>query len=117
MKEEEFLNRVGQAFPELCYFADASEGYGERTKGALLSIFWLVADKHADFIRGQRAEEQLTVQSWSAIQLWMKETIKLTNEDAIDAMLVFIAIHALGKIHEFRAELAPDFKDPTRHEL
>lgn len=126
LSEEAFRNRVTRAFPELSYFnagSNAGNGErtlavnGERTLGALLSIFWLVSDQHHLFIRGQIQEEQLTPESWSSIRRWMTETIKLTTEDAVDAMLVFMAIHALGKIPEFRAELAQEFNDPNLHDV
>merc|ERR1719272_2511421 len=39
----------------------------------------------------------------------MVHTVKLSTEEAVDAMLTFMAIHSLGKITEFREELAPDF--------
>jgi len=68
------------------------------------------------FTNGQPHDRQLSRQSWAWIQAWIAQSVKLNTADAVDAALVFMAIHALGKIPEFRDELAPGF-DSRRHDI
>jgi len=116
ISERQFKARMMRAFPELSYFNTTAEAQRMQTQCAMLSVMWLVCGQHEAFIRQQAEEEQLSKQSWAWIQEWMKETCKLLTEEAVDATLTFMAIHALGKIGEFREELAPGF-DIARHDL
>jgi hypothetical protein len=111
--EENFRELVCRTFPELSYFnsqGSQAELAHDQTMGALLSIFWLVSDHHASFIRGQPADDQLSLKSWAWIQEWIEQTKLLATPEATDAALVFVAIHALGKIPEFSKELVPEAK-------
>jgi hypothetical protein len=73
----------------------------------MLAIFWLVSGNYTVFTKCQAGNEQLTRQSWGWIQEWILK--KMDDDNKVDAMLAFMAIHALGKIEEFRDELAPGF--------
>jgi hypothetical protein len=46
----------------------------------------------------------------------MKSVVKLDNTEVVDACLVFMAVHALGRLAEFREELAKGF-DEHYHDL
>jgi len=116
LSERQFKGRLGRAFPELSYFDANAEVQRLQTYGAMLSVFWLVSNQHDYFIRSQPEDEQLSRQSWAWIQDWVAEGVKVHSEDALDAMLTFMAIHALGKIKEFRDELAPGF-DAQMHDV
>jgi len=116
ISEDVFKSRIGRIFPELNYFHTAVYAQREQTLAAMLSIYWLVADQHEAFIRSQGQEEQLSKQSWAWIQTWMAKTVKLSTPDVVDAALVFMAIHALGKIKEFREELSTAFP-PSMHDI
>eukprot|EP00929_Paragymnodinium_shiwhaense_P063871 TRINITY_DN31960_c0_g3_i1.p1 TRINITY_DN31960_c0_g3~~TRINITY_DN31960_c0_g3_i1.p1 ORF type:complete len:3687 (+),score=983.36 TRINITY_DN31960_c0_g3_i1:94-11154(+) len=107
--EEMFVSQVGRTFPELSYFNHAMLRRREQTFGAMLAVYWLISGQHEAFIRGQKEDEQLSKQSWAWIQDWMNNTVKLSTQEAVDAALVFMAIHALGKIPDFRDELLPGF--------
>lgn len=67
-------------------------------------------------MHGQLEDDQLSRQSWVWIQEWMAQTVKLSTEEALDAIFVFMAIHALGKITEFREELVPGY-DAHMHDV
>jgi len=108
IKEDAFRSRVSRVFPELSYFSGTTSTQRQQTMGALLSVYWLVSGQHEAFTRGQ-TQDPLSQQSWAWIQEWMAKTVKLSSEEAVDATLVFMAIHALGKIREFREECAPGF--------
>jgi len=116
MSERPFKASICKAFPELTYFNTSAEDKHAQTMCAMLSVFWLVMGQHEAFIRSQSEEDKLSQQSWAWIQEWIKETVKLNNEEVVDAILTFMAIHALGKITDFQEELAPDF-DASRHDL
>jgi hypothetical protein len=108
VKEEAFRSRVGRVFPELSYFSGTTSLQREQTMGALLSVYWLLNGQHEAFTRGQ-TQDRLSEESWAWIQEWMAKTVKLSSGEAVDATLVFMAIHALGKIREFREECAPGY--------
>jgi len=116
LTEDAFKARVSRCFPELNYFPPESKKLHEKTLCAMLSLYWLITGQHESFIRSQRAEELLSVQSWSWIQGWMTEVVKIFDPQAVDAALVFMAIHALGSVREFREELARGF-DEHYHDL
>lgn len=116
VSEGAFKDRIGRIFPELSYFTDSSLVYFDRTICSMLSVFWLITDRHDAFIRSQPEEEQLSRQSWAWIKEWMDQTVKLSSVEAVDATLVFMAVHALGKVREFREELARGFDEHT-HDL
>eukprot|EP00931_Biecheleriopsis_adriatica_P003876 TRINITY_DN105632_c0_g1_i1.p1 TRINITY_DN105632_c0_g1~~TRINITY_DN105632_c0_g1_i1.p1 ORF type:complete len:3685 (-),score=854.42 TRINITY_DN105632_c0_g1_i1:104-9952(-) len=107
--EKRFKTNLGRAFPEIAYFGPLHERQRDQTYGALLSVYWLLNDQHNAFIREQDEADALSKQSWAWIQEWMNEQVRLTTEEAVDAMMVFMAIQALGKIGPFREELAPGF--------
>jgi hypothetical protein len=113
--EKSFKTRVEAAFPELSYFKDVYAEKKDQTLCAMLSVFWLVRDQYDSFIRAQTEDSQLSRQSWAWIQDWMRTEVKLISEETIDATLIFMAIHALGKIDEFRTEMAPNF-DAQAHD-
>ncbi|EER17507.1 conserved hypothetical protein, partial [Perkinsus marinus ATCC 50983] len=85
-----------------------------RTMGALLSVFWVCADRYDDFVRNQPPSNRLSRENWSHLQRWVRNVVKLTDPqepDAVDAMLCFMSIHDLGKMKDFREELAPGYQD------
>jgi len=112
--EDNFKDRISSVFPELSYF-NTTDYHEKRdqTFAAMLSVYWLITGQHEAFIREQKVDSQLSRQSWAWIQEWMAQTVKLSTEKAVDATLAFMAIHALGKIKEFRDELVegPTFED------
>lgn len=116
ISEDQFKSRIGRIYPELSYFTATVAVQREQTYGAMVAVYWLLSGQHQAFIRGQAEDEQLSKQSWAWIQEWMSETVKLSAEEAVDATLTFMAIHALGKIKEFREELAPGF-DAHMHDV
>jgi len=116
VSEKVFRYRVGRSFPELSYFNSKSSVQRDQTYAAMLAVFWLITGQHSAFIRSQPEEEALTRKSWAWIQEWMAESVRLSTAEALDAVLVFMAIHALGKIPEFREELAPSF-DKHLHDV
>ncbi|KAF4652938.1 hypothetical protein FOL47_010776 [Perkinsus chesapeaki] len=129
MTDAEFIFRAKKTFPELSYFRgrsdttpdqsaavalDPAEIEFRRTMGALLSVFWVCADRYEDFVRNQPPDNRLSRENWKQIQRWAKNVVKLTNTedpDAVDAMLCFMSIHDLGKMKDFREELAPGYQD------
>ncbi|CAK0894799.1 unnamed protein product [Prorocentrum cordatum] len=117
LTEKSFMSRVHAAFPELSYLDTYAEKK-DQTVCAMLAVFWLVRDQYHSFVRGQKDKDEdqaLSRQSWAWVQDWMRNEVKLVSEEAIDAILTFMAIHALGKITEFRKELAPNF-DSQAHD-
>jgi len=116
VSEDQFKARFGRIFPELSYFTLSATMQRDQTHGAMIAVYWLISNNHQAFIRGQPQEDQLSRQSWAWIQEWMSQTVKLSTEEAVDATLTFMAIHALGKITEFREELAPGF-DAHMHDV
>eukprot|EP00929_Paragymnodinium_shiwhaense_P063873 TRINITY_DN31960_c0_g4_i1.p1 TRINITY_DN31960_c0_g4~~TRINITY_DN31960_c0_g4_i1.p1 ORF type:complete len:3718 (+),score=1051.51 TRINITY_DN31960_c0_g4_i1:107-11260(+) len=116
LAEETFKARILRTYPELSYFPQNLAVQRDQTLGALLSVFWLISGQHEAFIRSQKPDEQLSLQSWAWIQEWMSQHVKLSREQTVDATLVFMAIHALGKIPEFREELAPGY-DSSMHDV
>jgi len=107
--ERRFKTLVLRAFPELAYFGTAHAKQRSQTFGAMLSVLWLVNDQRDAFVRDQDEDDCLSKQSWEWIQEWMSDCVRLSTEEAVDATLVFMAIHALGKITQFREELAPGY--------
>jgi hypothetical protein len=116
VSEDSFKSRIVRIFPELTYFTSSAVAQRDRTYCAMLAVFWLITGNHEAFIRSQPNEEQLSRQSWAWIQEWMDQTVKLSTPEAVDAALVFMGIHALGKVPEFREELAKGF-DEHYHDL
>lgn len=116
VSEDQFKARFGRIFPELSYFTSSVSMQKDQTHGAMIAVYWLISNNHQAFIRGQPQEDQLSRQSWAWIQEWMTQTVKLYSEEAVDATLTFMAIHALGKIPEFREELARGF-DAHMHDV
>eukprot|EP00913_Durusdinium_trenchii_P029518 g27670.t1 len=48
----------------------------------------------------------------------MHEHVRLGFEEVLDSTMVFMAIHALGKITQFRQEMAPDYHtSPDLHDV
>jgi len=107
ISEAQFKARLERTFPELSYFNAADSEQLPKTVCAMMSVYWLVTGQHEAFIRGQADNELLSRHAWSWIQGWMKQGVRLMSEDALDAMLTFVAISALGTIPEFRQEFAP----------
>ena len=118
----EFMREVKLVFPELSYFRgrsdttpDASASVSlepweiefRRTLGAMLSVFYVCGDHYEEFVSSQT--DKLSPASWAEIRNWA--TRVLTSAEAVDAMLSLMAIHDLGKLKDFRNDLAPDFKD------
>jgi len=111
ISEADFKRITGRIYPETSYFTFQTVTQREQTHGAMLSVFWLITGNHEAFIRQQPEDEQISSLSWSWIQAWMEANVKLNTAEAVDAALVFMAIHALGKIPEFRDELAPNLHE------
>ena len=125
LSSEEFIQEAKHVFPELSYFRgrsdttpdasasvvglDPSEIEYRRTMGAMLSVFWVVADRYDDFIQGQPDHDKLSLTSWKKIRSWMGSM--LTTPESVDAMLCLMAIHDLGKLKDFRNDLAKHYKD------
>jgi len=119
VSEDSFKARILRIFPEISYFNTTADVYRvqrDQTFGAMLSVYWLITGQHEAFIKEQKHDCQLSQPSWAWIQEWMAQTVKLSTEDAVDATLVFMAIHALGKIKEFRDEMMPGF-DAHMHDI
>jgi len=116
LSERPFKARMPKIYPELSYFTANAEDLQMQTYCAMLSVFWLLNDQLGAFVRAQVVEDRLSQQSWAWVQEWMKETVRLQTDEVVDAMITFMAIHALGKLTEFREELAPGF-DEKRHDL
>ena len=126
MTSDEFVATAKLVFPELSYFRgrsdttpDASASVSlepaeiefRRTLGAMLSVFWIVADDYDSFVANQGLGNRLSRSSWALIQDWARNDVELTTPEAVDAMLSLMAIHDLGKLKDFRNDLASDFKD------
>jgi len=109
--EENFKSIMGRIYPETSYFTTQTAMLRGQTHGAMLGIFWLITGNHEAFIRQQPEDEQMSSTSWAWIQEWIVNNVKLTTPEAVDAMMVFMAIHSLGKIQEFRQELASKFTE------
>jgi hypothetical protein len=122
ISEDTFRKRLPRVFPEVGYFTSSSslqQNYDklrDHTLCSMMCVYWLITGKHDAFIRSQAQEGRLSGASWEWIQDWMRDVVKIFQPDAIDAMLVFMAIHALGRITEFRTELAKGF-DVHYHDL
>jgi hypothetical protein len=106
LTEKEFKDRIRQAYPEIGFFSSDMQEEKGRTYGALMSLFWLITENGEAFCRGQPDDEQLTKQSWVVIQEWVQKCLKA--EDVVDAMLSYMAIHALGRIPNLHQEFAPE---------
>jgi hypothetical protein len=122
---EDFIEKAKHVFPELSYFRgrsdttpdasasvvglDPSEIEYRRTIGAMLSVFWVVSDRYEDFTQGQPPHCKLSYESWERIRSWMGKHLK--SPESVDAMLCLMAIHDLGKLKDFRNDLAKDYKD------
>jgi len=115
ISEETFQMKLCRIFPEVNYFDADHARQRDQTLAAMLSVYWLLSDQHEAFIRNQQPDEQLSRQSWAWIQDWMQTTVKLSTPEVLDATLVFMAIHALGKIKEFREEFSTGFS-PVMHD-
>jgi len=109
INEEQFKTRISRVYPELSYFAQNTAVQRDQTHCALLSVFWLVSGQREAFTKCQDEELQLSRQSWAWIQEWMAKTVKLSSEEVVDAVLAYMAIHALGKIPEFREDLTQGY--------
>eukprot|EP00397_Hematodinium_sp_SG-2012_P000013 GEMP01000013.1.p1 GENE.GEMP01000013.1~~GEMP01000013.1.p1 ORF type:complete len:4104 (+),score=709.09 GEMP01000013.1:293-12604(+) len=126
MSDEQFIRKLERRFPEINYFRGRSDttpdasahsvqlGPAEieyrRTLVAMLSVYWICSDQRDRFIRSQ-GSSPITISSWAAIQKWCRETVKLATPSAVNAMLSFMAIHDLGKLSDFRGDLAPGIHD------
>jgi len=126
MTDAQFIRKVQNRFPEISYFRgrsdttpDASANVGnvspaeieyKRKLNAMLSVFWICSDQHDKFVRSQ-AKDRLSEESWRSIVYWCREVVKLTTPEAVNAMLGFMAIHDLGKLSDFREDLAPGVYD------
>lgn len=116
--EKRFKTMLPKSFPELAYFGSSHAKQHDQTYGALLSVYWLVNDQHEAFTREQDQNDVLSKQSWAWIQDWMSEHLRLHFEEVLDSTMVFMAIHALGKIHQFREEVAPRYANsPELHDV
>eukprot|EP00435_Cladocopium_sp_Y103_P056204 s102_g18.t2 len=120
--EKRFKTMLPKSFPELAYFGSSHAKQHDQTYGALLSVYWLVNDQHDAFTREQDQNDVLSKQSWAwiqdgllrrgggaffrgrALKDWMSEHLRLQFEEVLDSTMVFMAIHALGKINQFREE-------------
>ncbi|CAK0904969.1 unnamed protein product, partial [Prorocentrum cordatum] len=107
ISEAQFKARLERTFPELSYFNAGGSEQLPKTICAMMSVYWCVTGQHEAFTRGQADNELLSRHSWSWIQGWMKQSVRLMSEEALDAMLTFVAISALGTIPQFREEFAP----------
>jgi hypothetical protein len=123
----EFIETAKHVFPELSYFRGRSDTTPDasasvtglnpseieyrRTMGAMLSVFWIVGDRYEEFVACQPSDGKLTRASWERIRHWVVSRVKLTSPEALDAMLCLMAIHDLGKLKDFRNDLARDYKD------
>jgi len=116
ISERQFKVRIMKVFPELSYFNVRAEVQRNQTTCSMLTVLWLIGGQYEAFIRTQPEDEVLSKQSWAWIQEWIQDGVRLNIEGAVDAALTFMAIHALGKIREFREELAPQF-DAERHDV
>jgi len=106
VNEENFRKEITRIFPELNYFDSASLVQRDQTVAAMLSVYWLLSDNHKAFIREQDRSDELSNQSWAWIQDWLTTSVKVSTPEVVDGMMVFMAIHALGKIKDFRSEFA-----------
>lgn len=105
MSEESFKGSIYKIYPELSYFGPSVTEQRDQTLCAMHCVLWLVSGNHEAFIRSQPPDRQLSRQSWAWIQdFWFAKRMKLTTPEALDAMLTFMAIHALGKVEEFRED-------------
>jgi len=107
ISEAHFKARLERTFPELSYFSAGDSEQLSKTICAMMSVYWFATGQHEAFIRGQTDSDLLSRQSWSWIQGWMKQSVRLMSEETLDAMLTFVAISSLGTIAEFREEFAP----------
>lgn len=123
--ETDFLLQIRSVYPELGYFKGridltpdasasvplaAAEVESLRTQGAMLSVFWVCSNQYDQFVRGQNPKDRLSERSWQAIRQWITDVVKIkTVRDAelLDAFLCFTAIHDLGKMNDFRADVVP----------
>lgn len=126
VSSSEFIDTAKLVFPELSYFRgrsdttpdssasvnlEPSEIEYRRTLGAMLSVFWVVSDNYEEFSASQNESVRLSRQSWDDIRQWTTSKVSLTSPEAVDAMLCLMAIHDLGKLKDFRHDLASDYKD------
>ncbi|KAF4666566.1 hypothetical protein FOZ61_009605 [Perkinsus olseni] len=123
--ESDFLLQIRSVYPELGYFKGridltpdasasvplaAAEVESLRTQGAMLSVFWVCSNQYDQFVRGQNPKERLTERSWQAIRHWVTKVVKVESvrdAELLDALLCFTAIHDLGKMNDFRADVVP----------
>ncbi|CAL1162904.1 unnamed protein product [Cladocopium goreaui] len=114
LNEKEFLSVASETFTELGFFSQKESVDKKRTVGALLAVFWIVADQYDQFVRGQEASNRLSKNSWEHLQDWTRNTVHLTKSHSmVSAMLVYVAIMNVGKIKPFRAAFAPEEDEPT----
>lgn len=114
MRESAFEKRARQVFPEMKYFDDAlgsSGGPGDgscisaRTLASLLTVYWVASDQAEAFTRGQGRDKRLSDMSWGEV-LYLMEA-QLLQHDFLNAALVAMMVHSLGRIPKFREQLAP----------
>eukprot|EP00913_Durusdinium_trenchii_P025066 g23530.t1 len=106
---------------QLGFFSNKESVDKKRTVGALLAVFWIVANQYDQFVRGQDEANRLSKESWEHLQDstgmscdWTRNTVRLTKSHSmVSAMLVYVAIMNVGKIKPFRAAFAPEEDEPT----
>ena len=123
----DFITSAKAVFPELSYFRgrsdttpdasasvklEPSEIEYRRTISAMLSVYYVVSDRYEEFVACQGPPEvRLSKASWNHIRDWTVTVVRLTTPESVDAMLCLMAIHDLGKLKDFRHDLAADYKD------
>ncbi|CAD7960797.1 unnamed protein product [Amoebophrya sp. A25] len=87
------------------------------TLSAILTAFFVASDNFFQFgklpqtVHGSKADrlaaknDVLSVISWQEVMSWSACDVGLRNPEVLDAVLVYLAIHELGKLHYFRQDL------------
>lgn len=113
--EQAFQSRVKLCFPEFKYMDDENSdpvvaAIKKRTLCTMLCIYWLQADRHAEFTRGQEVTKRLTEDSWTDLRNWLQPLFD--EADIMSVVCAAVMVRAICSIPKFRQQQARDWTEP-----
>lgn len=113
--EQTFQSRLKICFPEFKYMDDENSDeivaeIKKRSICTMLCIYWLYADRHMEFTRGQAVSQGLTEDSWSFLRSWLQPM--LDDIEVLSVVCAAVMVRAICSIPKFRQQQAKGLSEP-----
>eukprot|EP00747_Dinoflagellata_sp_TGD_P092588 gnl/TRDRNA2_/TRDRNA2_165464_c1_seq2.p1 gnl/TRDRNA2_/TRDRNA2_165464_c1~~gnl/TRDRNA2_/TRDRNA2_165464_c1_seq2.p1 ORF type:complete len:950 (+),score=170.06 gnl/TRDRNA2_/TRDRNA2_165464_c1_seq2:57-2852(+) len=116
IEADEIVQSLDKFYPEMTFYAleerDGSKcPMHDRTVHAVLSAFWILNGRYAEFVQNQKEDQKLYKESWMAVCMLCQEAELQASWEAFDCLIVGFVLRFLAKVKTWRLSFGGGISD------